>query len=435
MQQSSAALLWDDSFLWGVMALKSLRKAGLAFDLIRADEIKEGYLGRYSLLFVPGGWSSNKLKALGETGIEAVKSFVHDGGSYLGFCGGAGLATLDGIGLLKIRRKPTRDRIPSFSGRIRLNASDHPVFQHIDSPIFHAWWPPQFTIEDNSINVIASYMAPMPDAFSSDLNIGDVESRGNWAELEQIYQINLDPKRLLDDPVVVEGKYGSGRVLLSLVHFDTLDDKNGIQVMKNLWEYIGGQKQGHSSSFRQESIAHAIDGASSLPVITVLESAVSDIIDLGIRNFLWFWRNPMLLQWRRGVRGLEYCTLYIMIQGIAQRLNNRPAKMNRLIENDLTAISRRLVYFSERAKRLLVLERLALQSNHITYERCDNRAIQKIREELFSSSKSHGGLFKGIIDDIDVLLYMLIKEEQDNCLSLYATKKRPLGFQGPSNKT
>lgn len=427
-RRGGAALLWDESFLWGVMALKALQKAELSFDLIQAADVRNGCLENYSMLFVPGGWSSNKMKALGEKGVEAVKRFVYEGGSYLGFCGGAGLATLDGIGLLKIRRKPTRDRIPSFSGRIRLKLDSHTIWKgvtdaepknssrvtHNASPAFHAWWPPQFTIEDNCINVLASYREPMPDSFSSDLNIGDVQSRGGWADLEQLYQINLDPVRLLNDPAVVEGRYGSGRVLLSLVHFDTLDDKNGIQVMENLWEYLAGH-EGPASRVAGHKVPSATP--SHLPAaseIAVLESAVSGIIDLGIRNFLWFWRNSMLLQWRRGVRGLEYCTLYIMVQEIASRLGSRPAAKNSYIENNLMNISRQLVYFSERAKRLLVLERLAMQSGPITYERCDDPQIQKIREELFSSSKSYGGLFKEIIDSIDALLYMLIKKKQDS---------------------
>lgn len=49
------ALLWDESFLWGLMARRALRDAGLPFDLIRSDEIKAGALSRYGMLFVPGG--------------------------------------------------------------------------------------------------------------------------------------------------------------------------------------------------------------------------------------------------------------------------------------------------------------------------------------------------------------------------------------------
>ncbi|HET7319008.1 MAG TPA: hypothetical protein VFK23_07740, partial [Nitrospirota bacterium] len=54
------ALLWDESFLWGVMARKALHARGLAFDMIRAKDVRDGRLHDYSLLFVPGGWASNK---------------------------------------------------------------------------------------------------------------------------------------------------------------------------------------------------------------------------------------------------------------------------------------------------------------------------------------------------------------------------------------
>ena len=50
-----------------------------------------------------------------------------------------------------------------------------------------------------------------------------------------------------------------------------------------------------------------------------------------------------------------------------------------------------------------------MQNGHITYERCDDPEIQKIRTELFGDSKSHGGLFKELIDETDKLLYALIK--------------------------
>ena len=100
------------------MAHKALDAGGLACDLIRSEDVRKGKLSDYSLLFVPGGWASNKIKALGNDGIEEIKRFVHEGGAYLGFCGGAGLATMDGIGLVPVKRRPTKDRVPSFSGRI-----------------------------------------------------------------------------------------------------------------------------------------------------------------------------------------------------------------------------------------------------------------------------------------------------------------------------
>jgi hypothetical protein len=143
--------------------------------------------------------------------------------------------------------------------------------------------------------------------------------------------------------------------------------------------------------------------------------SVDELISLGERNFLWFWRNPMLLQWRRGVRGLEYCTLYVMIKEITAILKNgQVAKaggqrnIELLIGDSLGRIRRLLIPFIEKTKRLLIMERYALQNGHITYERCDSPEIQKLRCELFSTSKSHGGLFKKLIDEVDKVLYSLL---------------------------
>ena len=69
-----AAFLWDESFLWGLMAYKALKANGLPFELIRAEDIKKGCLKNYAMLFVPGGWASNKLKPLGDKGIKEIKS-------------------------------------------------------------------------------------------------------------------------------------------------------------------------------------------------------------------------------------------------------------------------------------------------------------------------------------------------------------------------
>ena len=399
--------MWDESFLWGVMSVNALQEAGLPFELIRADEVGKGGLEKYGLLFVPGGWSSNKMKALGEAGVGAIRKFVNAGGDYLGFCGGAGLATLDGIGLLNIRRRPTKDRVPSFSGRIRLRTADHPVLDKIASPVFHAWWPPQFMVEDDRIKVLAQYENPLPDAFSSDLNVGDVKDFGSWADLEKTYGINLDPGRIFDEPAVVEGSCGKGKVILSLVHFDTPGDPNGMTVLRELWKYFSAQDEPTPASGKErastDSAGRYIQG------ISELESAVAGIIDLGLRNFLWFWKNHMLLQWRRGVRGLEYCTLYIMIREISALAQTCPPEKIAYVEDRIKEISGPLVYFSGKAKRLLILERLAMQKNHITYEKCDDTEIRALREELFSASKSHGGLFKKVVDDMDSLLYSLLR--------------------------
>jgi len=408
-------MLWDESYLWGVMAHAALKSSGLSCDLLRAEDVRKGALSDYSLLFVPGGWASNKMKALGSEGVEAIKQFVREGGSYLGFCGGAGLATGDGIGLLPVKRRPTKERVPSFSGPIGLKTREHPLWEGLENsklrtqnsePIFHAWWPSQFVV-DGTVSVLATYADALPDAFSSDVNVGDAEQGGGWTELERIYQINLDPKRLLNEPAVIEGRFGKGRVLLSLVHFDTPEDRNGAAVLRNLWKYLAP----HAKCGVQSAECGVNDeGVVKPESIKEIEETVNALIALGERNFLWFWRNPFLLQWRRGVRGLEYCTLSILVREIALllgRQENRACVPD--LDDRLARIKTALLAFGEKAKRLLTRERFALQSAHITYERCDDPEIQSLREELFSLSKSHGGLFKALIAEMDGLLYLLLK--------------------------
>ncbi len=405
-KKNRAALLWDESFLWGIMAHKALDENGLAHDIVCSNDIKTGRLNEYRMLFVPGGWASNKVRALGDGGVDAIRQFVRNGGFYLGFCGGAGLATGDGIGLLPVRRRPTKERVPSFSGRIRVTTSDHSLWRDVADPVFHAWWPSQF-VTDQNVSVLATYGEALPDAFSSDVNVGDAERAGNWQDLERTYGINLNPKRLVGEPAVIEGHYGQGKVLLSLVHFDTPGDRNGAAVLHNIWDYLDCgypvKDAGRSGEGRHSSVTRCD------PFLSELEKTVHGLIELGSRNFLWFWRNSMLLQWRRGIRGLEYCTLYIMIRELADilRIQGEPAGIPDFGER-LERAGAMLRMFVADASELLVRERFALQNSHITYERCDDPAVQALREKLFSRAKSHGGLFKDLVDALDGLLYGMV---------------------------
>jgi hypothetical protein len=315
---------------------------------------------------------------------------------------------MDGIGLVPVKRRATKDRVPSFSGRIRLNLTDHAVWQGVSDPVFHAWWPSQFVVDD-SVDVLATYGEALPDAFSSDINVGDATSTDGWKELETVYRINLDPKRLIGEPALVEGSYGKGSVLLSLLHFDTPSDGSGGDVLRNIWRFFGCDT---GASMVRESSA-ACGGAcraASKNGMADIKMAIDALIDLGLRNFLWYWRNPLLLQWRRGIRGLEYCTLSVMVHETAALLEKRT---ERSASPDVLGRIRRIreltLPFTDKASRLILRERFAMQREHITYDRCGDPNITSLRDELFSRSKSYGGAFKELIDEIDGLLYRMLR--------------------------
>ena len=303
-----------------------------------------------------------------------------------------------------------------------------PLWKGIDDPVFRAWWPSQLIVGEG-VSVLARYGEALADAFSSDLNVGDALAAGGWEELEEYYGINLDPGRMLNEPAVIRGTYGRGTVLLSLVHLDSPGDSNGKVVLDNLWNSLGERS---SLKPAQDAVFHAVD-ARPAPLVTArpalvhevndLKREVDGLIELGVRNFLWFGEGPFLLHWRRGVRGLEYCTLKVMMDelarlitgpgmvppiGVGPTIEPEAEKVSASTEALLADIRRVLVPFLEDARLLLLRERRAMLKEKLTFEQSADPYIRAIRGRLFSTSKSHGGLFKQVIDRMDALLFSLL---------------------------
>jgi hypothetical protein len=422
------AVFWDESFLWGIMACKALVNAGIPFQLVTAKEIAHGVLNHHLAVLVPGGWASNKFHALGETGVAQIRQFVHNGGTYIGFCGGAGLATNDGLQLINVTRVPTTQRVPSFSGRIRVTLTAHPLWNGIDNPVFHAWWPSQFATGEG-ITTLARYDEALPEAFSSDLNVGDILTSGGWGEWETHYGINLDPSRMNGLPGVVTSRYGQGNVFASLLHFDTPDDNNGMVVLRNLWKFIGGTEGFEipcleSATGRDSSPVRLTEVSAPLDSLSAeLCTAIDGLMELGHRNFLWFNREPSMLQWKRGVRGLEYFSLQVMFGEIRELIagkdssyldssrNESDQELQNLVSSvkeQLENISMILLPFISDARKLLILERQDMANHKLTYAEAGDPRVLSFRNRLFSSRKSYGGLYKEIADQLSNVLYSLI---------------------------
>ncbi len=417
----ACALLWDESLAWGLMARESLKKEGLPFDLLDSAEIRGGALSRYRMLFVPGGWASNKLRALEDRGCREIRRFVEEGGSYLGICGGAGMATEEGIGLLPVRRKPSAERVASFSGPIRLSLKSHRFWRGIEEPRFHAWWPSQFQASPPGSSVLATYEEALPGAFSSDIPVADGRIIG-WSGLEARYGILLDPARLQGEPAVMEGRLGLGHVVLSYIHFDTPGDPNGAVVLRNLWNDLAPGWSSDSPSVRVSSHRRPPSFPPELvDSVGKIMAAVTNLIEWGTKQSLWDWRNPWVLQWRRGVRGLEYGTLAVMIGEIAKRLNPRRTEgvsavsgsmdVSRWLK-DLETIRSQLMAFLNMSEELLAKERIVMQTSPLSPLECADPEISRLRRELFGTAMSHGGRFKQLIDVVARLLFDLMRDDR-----------------------
>jgi hypothetical protein len=185
---------------------------------------------------------------------------------------------------------------------------------------------------------------------------------------------------------VLEGAFGRGKVLASLVHFDMPGDRNGAIVLKNLWQYFGAGGSENKDPRRA--------GKPSGEPFALVEG----LYNFGLRNFLWFRRGP-LIQWRRGIRGLEYYTLYALVKELSSCAPSPGG-------NELKSLVEDIAVFTEKARRLLMLERIALQrGERITFSEATDPDMHKLRDELFSRSKSYGGFFKDLLNKVDALLY------------------------------
>jgi len=407
MSKARIAFLWDESFLWALMAYKSFTGLGLAPAIVTASDVRAGALSGFDILFVPGGWSSDKTVALGEDGARAIRAFVESGGSYMGFCGGAGLA-LDvqgGLSLTHVSRIPTAHRVPSFSGDINLVPADksHPMWSGLRPPYaFHAWWPGQFHIADgDGVKVLATYGSPGKDFCLADLPALDVGSYGEgWGDWENSYGINLDPGRLAGEPAIIESTYGKGRVFLSYLHLETPGSRKGNRALLNIVEYLKPVKGASKVKTKVSRKSYRVD-AEAVRVSAEMLIAAREFIAFGERNFLWYWRNSWVLQWRRGVRGVEYSMLYGMIKEIAEQLKESGKSSDPALTEKLITLHGRVMPFFEDAKRLLLKERHAMMNGGMSSIKSHDPAVDALREKLFSSSKRFGGEFKAILIMLD----------------------------------
>jgi hypothetical protein len=418
------ALLWDKSFLWGLLAVGTLRDLGFSFDLLTAKDVRAGALASYQLLVVPGGWASLRSKELGDGGREELHRYVYKGGSYLGICGGAGLALQvdEGLALVPVTRKPMSERLPNFSGSIRVRlASPHPFWWGLPrEEAFHVWWPSQFHIlEPDNILVLGQYGQPESDFCVSDLKVCEALAAGrDWRHFEETYQINLDPKRIIDEPAVLEGRYGEGRVLLSYPHLETPDDAAGNTALFNIWyDLLNNSALGAGGGSHKVNplTINEVDGKSLERIKKIAREALG-LVALGERHNLWSWRNSWLLQWRRGVRGAEFGTISVLLKGLVDELERTGGVAivsDTILIMEMDEQCNRLEelwnQFHHKGRALLEQEGRQLDGEDDINTGKLTPGLRTLRTEIFNcvqcyGSKSYGGLYRQLLDHIDSLL-------------------------------
>jgi len=342
-------VLWDDSHLWGLLVLRSLRALGVPHGILRAHDIAEGALSgkpeafgpshggsaisgggeahaqHPSLLIVPGGWARGRALRLGEAGLAAIREFVARGGNYLGFCGGAGLALTsprpgESLNLCPWGRMGFAGRLQHFlSGDVRLGlnagAGDDLILPGAAETLAQVWWPAQFAPPPRAANdgviVLARYAGLGPDFWVADLDLSRFpdEALNDW---ENLYGLQVRPNFLAGRPAVISGRFGQGRYVLSYPHLETPDSPQANAWLAHLLcglaaDDCPGDTRIPAWKVGQEPALWAD------PALLEAKAALKEAIGVGQEHLLLFWRNPWLLGWRRGVPGPGINSVYALV--------------------------------------------------------------------------------------------------------------------------
>ena len=411
-------LLWDESHLWAVMLTRALRELDIPFEVIDSEKINKGVLDQKipAGLLVPGGWARLKAESLGTAGIENIRSYIRSGGKYLGICGGAGLALKStskcpSLDLCPWERKPIKDRLPNFSGHILCGVEQNPggKCQKLFLPV---WWPSQFKPHPDplrTVSVMARYLNPGNDFWSSDLNMSQVES-SDIKKWEDVYGINLSPAFLTEDPCIIRGSFGQGEYILSYSHLETPDSPQANQLLSSI---LNGWLNTSTPGLREKSVS-VWNLKKTVPcwndeILLWAREKLDEIISLGESQFLLFWRTPWLLGWRRGIPGSLVNFLYAMI---CRAQESRPGnEVEEFWSSEKKHFQVDMEIFSEELKRYLSQERLAIAMTQSSPESSSDKALQRQKQKLFGSFPGYGGLYGKLIRRLDQLVFRLVRTD------------------------
>ncbi|WP_045216411.1 BPL-N domain-containing protein [Desulfonatronovibrio magnus] len=420
-QNKTFYMLWDESHLWGVMLARSLKSLRVPFQVIDSKAVKSGLLDANppAGLLVPGGWARLKALSLSEQGLDNIRTYVRQGGTYIGFCGGAGMALEAAphapcLELCPWGRKPFNERLPNFSGHVYCKASPElklPV-QDKDSLMLPVWWPSQFQPSKTSdrVQVLITYSTPGPDFWSSDLNLSQISGQ-DLSRWESIYGINLNPQLINGEPCLIKGVYGQGQYYLSYSHLETPESNQANTVLYHLLAKTLGNTYSQSC-FKPDQIFWDLKNFIPMWNNTVLLKAkkgMDHAIKISQSQFLLFWRTPWLLGWRRGVPGSPINFLYAMI---CQALSTLPGPDAELYwEQCQQEFSSAMNTFLDQLLDYLSHERLAMALAPSSPECSSNKELQEQKIILFGKFPGYGGLYKKLIKSLDGFIFRQLQEE------------------------
>ena len=190
---------WDQS----VTALENMFQwMGMSTALIDADYINNNSLDGFKIICFPGGDMYQYSQDISETGKEKIRSFVRNGGGYIGICGGAYFASetviwqgnqlpMTPLSLFKGSAEGTINAIVPYPqrGMCQVNIVDtvHAITHSISTPQWILYyWGPVLKPNTSETTVLGKYNAVnQPAILAFDYGLGKVFITGTHPEIEE----------------------------------------------------------------------------------------------------------------------------------------------------------------------------------------------------------------------------------------------------------
>lgn len=419
--QSTINILWDASPLWGHLALNAVMQTGISYEIITAKEVCEQGI-RGDLLLVPGGSGKLKAKSLGEKGMNVVRSFVANGGTYLGFCGGAGLGLRDGLGFCPWDRNYYASRMQhQISGHIECSIVADALTGAARTIALPVWWPGRFqeSHQDDGVRVLARY-----EHAGHDLCIGDIPlhvlpstTLDDW---ENLYGVSLYPTLLDRQPAIIAGSYGEGQYILSYCHVETPESSASNALFGDMLRQClrTGSKEAETtmpsnmsmtskSSWIQNDTPLSIKWLVTEPnsewdVLAELYEQVEKLFQLGTELSLLFPRHSWLYGWHTSMPGAQLNALKISLLR-ALSLPSTPSR-KAFMDETIQEFTQNMSIFIQGSQSWFTAKRLYESFSQL--DALPQGMLETQRHELFGYQMYGGGLCGTLLKWLDTFLFL-----------------------------
>ncbi len=411
------AIFWDASYFWGLLVWRALKAFKVPYQIVTAKEIAlDGLSKKVSLCIVPGGTARHKALALGTSGQKKILQWVHNGGHYLGFCGGSGLGltsnTIDhGIGICPWQRAEIEDRLHHMiSGYVPvlLHKQHQLIPSNINKLILPVWWPGRFAVPKNTlgVDVLASYSVQSLEDCQKSLCVADLSlsllSEQIVHEWLEVYGVDVVPSFLDNQPCIISGNSGKGSYVLSYSHLETPNALEAnllfAHIIKDLTGVVIENTCIPEWNYREEPIVWDD---------SILVSARSDmdaLFQLGIDQGLLFHRTPWLIGWRSGVPGMALNNIQMALCVI---MSKKPTEDTYIFwEKSCDTFRSVFKKFQKSVETFLLTQRLAGLAHYtVSLEK-----ILKQKVALFGTAMESKGIYRELLSILDELIVQQLRK-------------------------